>query len=464
MPPNGELIFNLYLIFKELNTNLFVWANLLCHHNFGHHFFSKHIMNKVYILLFLISTTLFKTTLAQWQKVAIPDFPPGVGLINLYDDGQTFWAGGTGQIYKSTDKGATWTNVSNGLQSPISGNSGLAKLGNRVYASFAGNGNYYTYYTTDEGANWVLDTAGWQGPAPVQLHTHGDYILVRLESNFVLYKKNTDAKWQKLVTPDAFRTPGHMYSVGDTLVLGAGYIAMTTDMGQNWTTRQTTYPFPFGFISRLAQDKDNPKTFYADYTILSTNKSKMMVSRNGQITWDSITIPQNYPTSISQIWAKGNDVFTSFAGSFTPADTLTKVFRSQDGGNTWSNITGDLYSQLSFKFHSISSMIYNQGTLFAAGLVIPGGAMVKNVLGGVGLKEHSVSTSLLFYPNPAHSTLTIDKEITRFELYDMNGKPQIIKYNSEDGIIDVSLLPNGLYLAYIERLGVVYTEKLVISN
>lgn len=419
-------------------------------------------MNKIYTLLWLVMACT--SAQAQWQKISIPGFPNGVGLINLYDDGQVMWAGGTGQIYKSTDRGTNWTNVSNGLQSAISGNSGLAKLGNRMYASFAGNGNYFTYYTTDEGTNWVLDTAGWQGPAPIQLHVHQDYILARLESNFILYKKNTDNAWKRLTTPTDFRTPGHMHSVGDTLVLGAGYIAMTTDMGQNWTTRQTTYPFPLGFISRMVQDMDNPKTFYANYVILATNKSKFMVSRNGQLTWDSISIPQDFPTSVSQIWAKGNDVFVAFTGSFTAADTVTKVFQSKNGGNTWSNVTGDLYSQISFKFHSVTSFIYTQGTLFAAGLTIPGGAMVKNTLGSVGLSEKVNNTPLLFYPNPVQSTLILNEDVTRFELYDLSGKQQIIHYNSHSHTADVSHLAAGLYIAHVEQLGKVYTVKLMIGQ
>lgn len=419
-------------------------------------------MNKIYTFLWLVFA--FTSAQAQWQKVIIPNFPQGVGLINLYDDGQVMWAGGIGQIYKSTDRGANWTNVSNGLQSAISGNSGLAKLGNRMYACFSGNGNYFTYYTTDEGLNWVLDTVGWQGPSPVQLHTHKDYILARLESNFILYKKNTDAKWQKLNLPQGFNTPGHIYSVGDTLVIGAGYISMTTDMGQNWTTRQTTYPFPLGFISRMAQDRDNPKTFYANYVILATNKSKFMVSRNGQLNWDSISIPQDFPTSVSQIWAKGNDVFVAFDGSFTAADTLTKVFRSQNGGNSWTNITGDLYSQISFKFHSVTSFLFTQGTLYAAGLTIPGGAMVKSSLGAVGLSEKISNTPLLLYPNPVQSILTLDKDVTQFELYDLSGKQQTIHVVNHSNTVDVSHLAAGLYIARVAQHGKAYTIKLIIGQ
>lgn len=412
----------------------------------------------IYTFLLLVFVTQSQ---AQWQNVPIANFPPGIGLINLYDDGQVIWAGGTGQIYKSTDRGANWTTVSNGLQSAISGNSGLVKLGNRVYSCFSGNGNYYTYYTIDEGANWILDTAGWQGPSPIQLHTHGDYVLARLESNFILYKKNTDTAWQKLTTPDAFRTPGHMYSVGDTLVLGAGYIAMTTDMGQNWTTRQTTYPFPFGFISRMVQDKDNPQTYYANYIVLATNKSKFMVSRNGQLTWDSITIPQDFPTSVSQIWAKGNDVLVAFNGSFTPADTVTKVFRSQDGGNNWSNITGDLYSKITFKFHSITSMVYTQGTLFAAGLTTPGGAMVKNVLGSVGLKETNASSTPLFYPNPTTDFIQFANGVNQAFVYNIQGQ-LVAQYNAnQQPSISLNHLPAGVYWVQITLANQTYTQKIV---
>lgn len=397
-------------------------------------------------------------TQAQWSKVDIVT-TPGFNVSNLYLDGNTVWAGGTGKIYRSTDGGNSWTEVSTGLQSAISNNSGITRLGNRVYASFAGNGNWFTYYTTDEGQNWMLDTAGWQGPAPIQLHTYKDYVLARLESNFILYKKNTDAKWNVLPLPSTHRTPGAMYTVGDSLVLGIGYTASTVDMGVNWTVR--SFPvtgYPMGFFNGLHQNQTKSNEVYSNWQILANSKNFLTVSRDNQYTWDSVELPVPAPARVTAAWVKGNDVFVAYEGSFTAGDTLAKVFYSADAGNTWSNITYNLYSLVQFKFHSANSFVVLNGNLLIGGLSSTG--LFKYNLGTTGLPALLNSNSLRFYPNPATSSLNFTQAITHLTISDFTGKI-VLQTMVKNRQVDISELPKGLYLITGYAGDEVYQSKLL---
>jgi photosystem II stability/assembly factor-like uncharacterized protein len=420
-------------------------------------------MNKL-ITLLLGLCALVMTANAQWEKVNDPKLVSGFGISTMYYDNAILWAGGTGQIFKSADGGNTWTDVSTGLQSGISGCTGIVKLGNRHYASFSGNGDHNVYYSENLGNTWNIDTAGWSNDggalyATIRLITYKDYVLAQLESNYIVYKKNTDPKWTILSVPNAFRTPGFMYSVGDTLILGAGNIAMTTDMGLNWTIRNTTYPpgTPLGFHNKVYQDRANPAVLFSNYQVLATSKTVLFVTHDNQMTWDSIHMDLDNQVAVSSMWIDGQNIYAAYVGSFQANDTTKKAFRSSNGGQTWSNITGNLYSLSQFKFHSLTSMQLVNGTLFAGGFSSAG--IVKYATGSSGLNQLSASEQLTFYPNPASQFIYIDTDIETLVITDLNGKAVLESSNA--GEIDIRPLAPGLYFIKAQKNDQVFVSKLM---
>jgi photosystem II stability/assembly factor-like uncharacterized protein len=422
------------------------------------------MMNKFLTTVCCISLAVGSAT-AQWSKVNDPLLGSGFGVSATFTDNTTLWAGTTGRIFKSSDGGDNWTEVSTGLQSGISGCTGITKLGSRYYCSFSGNGNYFVYYTENAGQNWVLDTVGWSNnfgalPAAIQLTTHKDYVLARLESNFIMYKKNTDSQWNILDVPTAFRTPGGMYSVGDTLVLGAGNVALSTDMGLNWTTRNTTYPqgMPLGFMNRIYQDHANPSVIFGNYQVLATSKPVLFVSKDNQTTWDSIHMDLDNQTLVTAMFIDGQDVYAAYAGSFQAGDTLKKVFHSNDGGNSWTNITENLYSFTTFKFHSMITMDRINGTLFGG---FSSAGMVKHTAdgGSTGFETFNQTKQLSVYPNPATSMIEVDNSIESLTLFDITGKSVLTTIVT--GPIDISALKPGIYFVNAKNGTQHYCSKLV---
>jgi hypothetical protein len=416
-------------------------------------------MKKLLLLVLLFVLVQPNLLTAQWNKIMFP-VENGFNLGKLYVDGNAMWAGGTGRIFRSTDQGETWLEVSTGLQSAITMNSDIIRLGDRVYASFAGNGNWFTYYTTDDGKNWVLDTAGWQGPAPIQLHTHKDYILARCESNVINYKKNSDTKWSKLTLPESHRTPGAMYSVGDTLVLGANYIAMTIDMGANWIFRNANPTgFPLGFFHGLVQDKSNPSHIYANYQVLATSKNFLVHTKNNQISWDSISMKISRPARFTGLYANGQDVYLTYEGSFTNGDTTEKAFMSKDGASTWTNITENLYSYAPFKFHSVFNLVRVNGYLYASG-ISPQGIVRRQVGSSAGLMEEKRTLKFDFYPNPAQDRVFFESGLSQLKVWSMDGK--LLKSIDNPGhSLSIDDLQTGYYILEAQDQKQVFLGKLL---
>lgn len=418
------------------------------------------------LTLFILSFLMLSSAFAQWERVTVTGLPTGVGISTMYHDGTTFWAGSVGEIYKSSDNGSTWTEVNNGLQSGVSGVSGITKLGNRIYASFSGNGNYFVYYTTDEGANWVLDTAGWRSiagvvPAAVQLLTFKEYVLAKCESNYIMYKKNSDTKWSTLNVLSAFRTPGAMYYVGDSLFLGLGYVSGTADMGVTWSTpRSSVLPagLPLNFLHNAQQDHSNPATLYANLQILSNSKNYMYVTKDNQYTWDSIPVNLKAPNAISAMYANGNEIYAAYQGSFT--DSTQKMFTSADGGKTWTDITTNLYSYTPFKFLSINRLLKAGGYIYASGL--PDG-IFRYQAGSSGVAETVRNYQLDVYPNPASQVVHLSQPADAYTLTNLQGS--VVRSENGNAIsqVDIRSLDPGIYLLQLESAGKIAVKKIVVE-
>ena len=102
-----------------------------------------HMKKSVFTLLNLFAVLVVQ---AQWQKVTTPSTAQQV-----LTEGNTIYLGGYGAVSKSTDNGANWTKIDSGIVSKLSNCTGIIKVGNRLVASYGGNGNHYVYYSDNNG-------------------------------------------------------------------------------------------------------------------------------------------------------------------------------------------------------------------------------------------------------------------------------------------------------------------------
>jgi photosystem II stability/assembly factor-like uncharacterized protein len=103
------------------------------------------------IILFLSIIILQQISFAQWEQTAGPQ---GANIQSIFStDNKTFYAGTFGKgIYKTTNKGATWNSMNNGLTSPNS---------QYVY-SFASSGNYLFAGNQDGIYRTNIDNNVWE--------------------------------------------------------------------------------------------------------------------------------------------------------------------------------------------------------------------------------------------------------------------------------------------------------------
>lgn len=81
----------------------------------------------------------------------------------------------------------------------------------------------------------------------------------------------------------------------------------------------------------------------------------------------------------------------------------------------------------------------------------------------LGVDEHTVTPSLLVYPNPTSHSIHLPVELLNdpieLRVYDFTGKLIFVKYNS--GPVDVSAQPPGMYLLSLKQKGKNYQAKFV---
>lgn len=401
-------------------------------------------------MLCLLGAWVSTVAFGQWNKVEV-DQTQGVSL--LYYDGATLWGGTQGTTFRSADKGSTWTKVTAGLNSSLAKSTGFAKVDNAVYATFGGNGNFYAYYTTD-GNGWTIDTANWPSmslPFVGTIHPYSrltlshknEYVLCVLESNYLIYKKQSDAQWTHMSLPSTHRTPDWVYSSGDTLFLyissssfTASEVAYTTDLGASWSTRTAN-----ACVSRIFPTDVPGKLIGIGVTSLQTINDKLLfMSHDNGISWDSLNLRPFSGGTITDVASGGSTIYASLAGSNN--DTLRKVVRSTDNGQTWQDLTDNLYSFVQFKFHPVSDLELLDGNLFACisdMLFKSGGG------GSSGLGKSIMHKQADVYPNPASGTIHIDvKGRTSLRFFDSSGR-LCMEALTENGQADVSSLPRGLY-------------------
>lgn len=124
---------------------------------------------------------LYKDEYTSGNDVRIDPSDPNTVYAALWQQQQTFWEAasfgpdstdwGAGGIYKSTDGGTTWTQLTDGLPTVLEANLAIAPSNPRVLYAMAasvrpsgGSGPVQFYRSNDGGAHWTLRTRARGGP------------------------------------------------------------------------------------------------------------------------------------------------------------------------------------------------------------------------------------------------------------------------------------------------------------
>lgn len=236
-----------------------------------------------------------------------------------------------GGVWKSTDRGTTWINL----------NAGLTLTQFYRIAADPSNVNHIMGGTQDNGTQRTLGTINWTAAfggdgGEVCFHaTNQQFILGETQNNGVQRSQNGGAGWQGATSglsgSGAWVGPllSHPTSSG-IFYTARQQVFQSTNWGASWTAISSGTS---GTIREMAISKNNPLIMYA------TSGAAVYKSSDGGISFSNVTsgLPSRTITSI-YIHPDSSQVAVLTYSGFGAG----KVYKTTNGGSTWNNISGNL--------------------------------------------------------------------------------------------------------------------------
>ncbi|MGE5398985.1 MAG: T9SS type A sorting domain-containing protein [Ignavibacteriales bacterium] len=302
---------------------------------------------------------------ASWSKVSngLPDKPR---IVCMTVKGNSIFAGlGNGGIYRTTDDGADWKAVNNGFPPDYSGSlncTALAADSNAVYAGKPGS----VYYSTDNGDSWKL--SGYNFPPYMQVSSivfFNHIIFASTAVGGVYYASDNGAFW-KPVNKGLYMSVSSL-AVKDSLIFAATYgggVNVTGNSGAEW--KEANNGITNLNINKIIAAGNN---IYA-----ATEGSGIFMSTDNGAVWKEIN--KGILGYMGSRALAGIDS-TLFAG------TTGGVYRTTDKGENWEPVNKGL------GYASVTSIEFNGDKIFAgtsgAGMFISAnkGSQWDNVNNGI---------------------------------------------------------------------------------
>ena len=250
-------------------------------------------------------------------------------------NGSTIFSCNDGGIFKTTNGGNTWFDLSNGLDIKQYYRIGCSALDpNLIFAGAQDNG-------TDRFNGQIADNV-FKGDGMECLVDYTDNNIVYASVYEGSFIKSTDGgnTFPSSCSPSgvtgAWVTPMVMHPTNPQILFG-GYqdVYKSLDGGNSWNTISTNIDNG-SFLNVVAISPSNPNYIYV------ASSGHIFRTNNGGTNWNNIT--QNLPvnnaaiTGIAINSVNPDKVWVTFSG-YSNGD---KVFKTTDGGLTWANISGTL--------------------------------------------------------------------------------------------------------------------------
>ncbi len=241
-----------------------------------------------------------------------------------------------GGIYKTTDGGASWTDLSNGLQISQIYRIGTAQtIDNDIICGLQDNGTKEFYNN-----GWV-ERNGGDGMECIIDYTN-PYTLYASYSNGVIYRsKNNWTNYTTISdnipnTPDgAWVTPFVLHPTNpNTLFAGYKRLWKSDDQGDSWYYISPIFSTGVDLRS-ICVSPSNPNTIYV------ANYFSLYQTTNGGTTWNNISsgLPSGVKiTYITVDPTNSQRVYVTLSGY----SAGNKVYMSPNGGANWYNYSGSL--------------------------------------------------------------------------------------------------------------------------
>ena len=278
---------------------------------------------------------------SAWQKKSNWDSPGSSGYVHADNHGfachpsdeNIVYSANDGGLFRSEDKGDTWTDISDGLRIAQVYRLGTSATDpERVLSGWQDNGTNLW-----DGSSWEeIDVSTWDGMEAIIDFTDSDIMFLTHQYGALYRTTNGGASWTYMSPSGGNWVTPYVMDPNDHQVLyygGNGGIYRTTNGGNTWVYKNASLG---SYAFALAVAPSNSNVVYA------AALNKIVRSSNMGDTWTNVTsdlpvgsIDINY-IAVSDI---NEDVLWVALSGYEDGE---KVFRSDDGGSTWVNVSGTL--------------------------------------------------------------------------------------------------------------------------
>lgn len=286
-------------------------------------------------------------------------------------------------LYKTTDGGLNWTDISNNINPKPPGICGLsAPNTNTIYGCGIWSSPAFIIKSTDSGNSWTNIDMSAYATALVDIE------FTSVDTGFVVGTANPASD--------------------------GGIILHTTDGGLTWTTKFITN-VSLDYVWKI-QSPDGINFYASVDAVPVTNNLRILKSTDSGDTWVMDTILNNY-------------VYTQLVGFINPdhgwLGAGLNLFETIDGGVTWNNTAvGSSYN----RFYKL-----NNNIAFLTGAKLY--KYEENNVGVETLTEHNEVHELVVSPNPASDFIQIELKLnskTKAQLMLINMQGQILNTFLDD--------------------------------
>lgn len=318
------------------------------------------------------SVTLYR----QWRKCA--SSADGTKLVAV--------VGASGGLpYRSTDSGATWTELTNVTPTIALTWTGIACSADGTILFGAGNGTSIRFSSTS-GSTWVALSSGLLGWSGFCCSANGQ-ILVACSSTFISISTDTGANWTQQAAAGSRGWAAIACSSDGTKIVSCasdGTIYRTSDTGANWSAVLTVAVQPASNIfTGIACSADGTR-------IYATTRYAIYVSTDSGTTWERKVV------SWSRLTTYIFNHITCSADGMTVYATKQNgnIWKSDNGGATWRELASPRLNQEFISCASADGMIQyfsdqtptvpklykstDKGTTWT-GIVLPGSGLFRGV-------------------------------------------------------------------------------------
>lgn len=396
-------------------------------------------MKNILLLIVLLYSTgvVTKAQTVVWELTNLTAFCPA---IYISANGFIYAGTNTGDVYKSTDNGNSWTHSTIGVSYFISdiktSSSGL------LFIATTENG---IYRSSDDGATWhhLTPTAGIEAR---DIYIKDEIIFVSTKDHGLGKSTDNGNTWSGTSgsVPENNIGAFNITNNGTLLigVKGSNGLYRSTDNGATWSI--TNFPTSYRVYSLTVASNNFIFAGTAEHN------DGIYRSTDDGITW------QKLATSSSTFEYKSNGIFTSDGILFVGVIN-SGIYGSTDLGNSWNFYNDGLLSLIGFKFAEASN-----GTVFAT----TGSGVYKNTGTTDIHSEYSINNFQLNqnYPNPFNPNTVISFQISErsnvaLKIYDILGNEitNLVNEEKEAGTYNITFSAEGISSG-------VYYYQLITSN